>query len=225
MFVAIISKRREIALDTFEISFLIQDKNFNFQAGQYIEVNLEKLLKYDPKGHMRIFSIASSPNEKGVVSVAFRRSGSGFKESLLNLPINTKVEVSSPLGHFTLPKTTTHPLVFIAGGIGITPFLSMTRFVTEEKLDYKITLLYANREPNTTAYLEELEKLEKVNINFKLKNKFGPLDDNFLLGLKTPGGALWYIAGPPQMVAKTRYILTNMNVNPNIIFTESYIGY
>lgn len=226
MFEASILTKRMIADRTVEITFSVPETQFKFTAGQHVEVYLKKLTYDDPKGLMRIFSIASSPRTKGTISIAFRESGSGYKKSLLALPKGSSVALSSPLGHFTLPEKAMHPLVFIAAGIGITPFLSMLTVASEQKLPYDITLLYANRDAKSVAYMNELEALEKHNKKIRLKKIYGRIEHNHLLSLmKNVNNPLWYIAGPPLMISNTLYMLTSLGINPTAIFHESFIGY
>lgn len=230
-----VSDRKKIAKNTFEVNFNLQGKKFDYQAGQYLEIRLPELLYPDPKGNFRLFSIASSPNNeakplssgnKKHLTIAFRNSGSGFKESLLKLKTGEKVEISGPFGFFTLPKAPASPIVFIAGGIGITPFLSMIRFVTQENLDFKITLLYANKSQDSAAYLDELKRLESKNPNFDLKLKYGMFDHDFInKGIRNLKQPVFYIAGPPFMVPEIKQILTELKVEEDKIFTEEFIGY
>ncbi len=218
-----ILEQKIIAKKTYEVSFYLSKTNFNFEAGQYIQVNVPKLLYSDTKGPARLFSIASSPNNKNKLSIAFRDSGSGFKRTLMELPIGSLVDIKGPFGCFTLPKNASLPFVFIAGGIGITPFLSMIRFVCEEKINYSITLLYANTSIEKAAYLKELEKLEKENPPFVLKNKFGRIDTRFIQkNVKITPDILWYVAGPPPMVEETRNLLLQLGVNSEKIYFEKF---
>lgn len=215
-----------IAEKTCEVSFDLSGKDFNFIAGQYIRISVPKLLYPDPKGMSRLFSIASSPKEKNKLSIAFRDSGSGFKRTLMKLPLGSLVDIEGPFGYFTLPKDASKPLVFIAGGIGITPFLSMIRFVNEEKLNYSIILLYANRNKESAAYLGELEAMAKQSPRFILKNKFGLLDNEFIKqSVKNIDESLWYIVGPPLMVAEAKNILLRLGVNEYQIYFEEFTGY
>ncbi len=221
-----ISNKREIAKNTFEITFNVVNKKLDYQAGQYLEIRLPKQPNSDPKGNFRLFSFASSPSIKTHIAIAFRNSGSGFKESLLKLNIGEKVEISGPFGFFTLPKNTSLPLVFIACGMGITPFLSMVNYATETGLKYKITLIYVNRSELTAAYLDELLALKKKNPNFDLHLKYGRLDHNFFSNSTINlSRSVFYIAGPPFMVPEFSQILTELNVEQNKIITEEFIGY
>lgn len=221
-----IIEQKTIAQNTCEVSFDLSGKDFNFIAGQYVRVSAPRPLYSDPKGASRVFSIASSPNNKNKLSITFRDSGSGFKRTLMELPLGALVNIEGPFGFFTLPKDASRPLIFIAGGIGITPLLSMIRFVDEKKLNYSITLLYANRDKESAAYLKDLEEIAKRNKRFILKNKFGPIDDEFIQeSVKNINEPSYYIVGPPLMVAEARNILSRLGANEVQIYFEEFIGY
>ncbi len=83
-FYAQISDRKTIALKTVEILFAHNNTHFSFQAGQYLQIRLKKLLYDDLKGSSRIFSIVTSPSDKTRFSIVFRESGSGLKKHFLN---------------------------------------------------------------------------------------------------------------------------------------------
>ena len=219
IFTAKIISKKIIAEDTMEVVFGFES-DFDFIAGQYARIILPKLLYEDEKNY-RNFSIASSPSGKRIVTIAFRESSSGFKRTLLELPVNSAVEIEGAFGSFNLIEDASRPVVFIAGGIGITPFMSMLRFAAEQKLPHRITLIYANQKPESAAYLNELEKLEKENQNIVIKTKFGLLDADFIKKtvdnrLSDVGGqgsnVAWYIAGPAPMVVATRKNLSEFGV-------------
>lgn len=221
-----IIEQKTIAEKTCEVSFDLFGKEFNFLAGQYIRVSVSKLLYPDPKGASRVFSIASSPNDKNKISVAFRDSGSGFKRTLMELSFGSIVDIEGPFGYFTFPKDVSRPLVFIAGGIGITPFLSMIRFAIEQKLTHQITLLYANRNTESAAYLEELTIITKQNPHFLLKNKFDRIDEYFVRQIvKNLDEPVWYIVGLPAMVADMRSLLSRLGISDAKIYFEDFVGY
>ena len=221
-----IIEQKIITEKTYEVSFGLSGKKFEFLAGQYIRVSVSKLFYSDPKGTSRVFSISSSPNDKNKISVAFRDSGSGFKRILMELPLGSLVDIEGPFGYFTLPKDTSRPLVFIAGGIGITPFLSMIRFATEQKLTHQITLLYANRNAESAAYLEELTTITKQNPRFLLKNQFGRIDTDLIRqSINNLDEPVWYIVGLPTMVADMRSLLSQLSVSEAKVYFEDFTGY
>lgn len=217
--------RKQVAEGTLEVSFK-RPEGFSFMAGQYIQLSVPKLLYSDIKGASRVFSIASSSLDQERISVAFRDTGSGFKRTLKELPENAPVNIEGPHGFFTLLQKSTDPLVFIAGGIGITPYLSMIRFADGKRLNLPMTLLYANRDKESAAYLEELQMIANRNKFFTLKNKFGIIDEQFILqNVKNVQNCKWHIAGPPAMVDYVRNILSLLGIDSGKIYYEEFVGY
>lgn len=220
-----IIERKQVAEKTLEVSFK-RSGNFSFKAGQYIQLGVPKLLYSDPKGASRVFSIASSPLDQEKISIAFRDTGSGFKRTIKELPISASVNIEGPHGFYTLSQKPQHPLVFIAGGIGITPFLSMIRFATEKHFTFPMMLLYANRNKESAAYLEELQTTANRNKYFTLKNRFGKIDEQFIRqNVKNIQERVWHIAGPPGMVSYARNILFLLGVDDERIHREEFAGY
>ena len=220
-----IKNRKKVAEGTYKVHFSVAEK-VDFIAGQHTGVWLPRLLHDDSRGNFRLFSVCSSPNNKKEISITFRDMGSGFKRTLLELPIGTEVELMKPAGFFVLPLDKDQKIAFIAGGIGITPFMSMLNYAAEEKLPHKITLYYVNSSAETGAFLPELKKIEKKNKNFTLNNFIGR--EKFtetMKKMKNQEEFLWYIAGPPRMVAEMRNILFLNKVNPAKILTEEFEGY
>lgn len=221
-----IVERKIVAKDTVEVVFDIRGRTCDFHPGQYISITLPDLIIQDEKGSHRDFSIASSPNNKKTLSIAFRISQSGFKQTLMHAPIGTKVDTECCYGAFTLSDESSRPLVFIAGGIGITPFLSFIRFAAEEKLPHTILLIYGNHDIETAAYLSELESLEKENPNFSMKKQFGPITKKLIeetVGTKVD--PMWHIVGSPAMVRGVKSILSEMGVSRESIRFEEFPGY
>lgn len=181
-----------------------------------------KLIKDDTKGPGRVFSIASSPNDKQKLAVIFRISESGYKQSLVRTKLRAKLEIEGPWGTMFLPEKTAKPIVFIAGGTGITPFLSIIRFASEKRLKHDIILLYASRDEKSALYFEDLKKLNKENHRLKLINTFGPIDKNFIHNnLQGQGKALFYISGPSGMIDTAIISLEELGIlDSQIIFEE-----
>lgn len=217
--------RKVVAEDTLEVSFK-RPEDFSFLAGQYIQLGVSKLLYPDPKGASRVFSIASSPLDQERISVAFRETGSGFKRTLKELPLDATVNIEGPHGFFTLPQESTASLVFIAGGIGITPFLSIIRFADEKRLSFSLTLLYANRNQESAAYLGELQGIAGRTTHFVLRNHLGRIDEQSIQqSTKDPQNCKWYIAGPPAMAGCARNLLFLLGVDDGRVYCEEFTGY
>ena len=139
---------------------------FAFNAGQALAWTLMDPPETDDEGVMRNFSIASAPGEPDLM-IATRKRDTAFKRVLKTMPLGTEVRIVGPFGSLTLRQNAARPAVFLAGGIGITPFRSMLRQAAEQKLPHRLSLVYSSRRPEDAAFLEELQELEKENSNYK----------------------------------------------------------
>ncbi len=231
-----IKKKKEIAKGTLLVDFDISKNEIDFIPGQYFFITLINPPYTDEKGNQRHFSIVNSPNEKGILTMATRIRDSAFKRSLFEIPVGTEVEIGIIGGSFILHDDKSRPITFITGGIGITPFISMLRYVSEENLDYKITLLYSNRDRESTAFLEELENMAKNNPKFKLiltmtddsewQGEKRRIDGQFIEEyISEPKSCFYLIAGPPAMVKEMNDILSEVGVKEEDIRAEDFSGY
>src|SRR5919199_2901154 len=143
--VPIISKKA-VTPDVTELTLDISKTEFRFKAGQYATITLPNTTDQPITSQFHDFSIVSSPNNYKELKVAFRNSASFFKTTLLTMPLNESVILEGPSGNFILPEATEKPIVCIAGGIGITPFMSMLSAMIELKQPYQVTLFYSNRD-------------------------------------------------------------------------------
>src|SRR5260221_5442694 len=147
-------KKEKIAKDTWKFSFK-RDKNFLFSPGQYGSMFFGE--------DSRDFTIASSPLEKDVFFFVTKNGRSVFKQKLFALSAGSAVVVAKPAGGFTLREDSTAPLVFLAGGIGITPFYSMITYAHAVGLKIQITLIASFSKKEYIIFYEELKKIEKEN--------------------------------------------------------------
>lgn len=230
--------REMIASDTVAIH-MSKPKGFKHKAGQWVRLTLPDTAAAACTGASRIFSIVSAPHE-AEITVATRVSDSGFKRDLMELPVGSELHLAGPNGSFILQDDMTRPSVFIAGGIGITPFMSMIRHVAEPKLTQKITLFYANRDPSAAAYLSELKGLQEVNLNFRLVATMTALGDDSapwggetglvdqeMLARHLPdlGTPQYYCVGPAPMVTSTKEMLKSVGVADGDMILETFTGY
>ena len=234
---AVIKEKQEVAKGTLFVTFDLLGEGVDFRAGQYFFVTLPDTGHQDDKGLRRHITIVTSPNEKGVLGLATRMRDSAFKRSLRELPVGTEVEVEAPKGNFALPDDTSRPLVFVAGGIGITVFRSMLRYIREERLTHRVTLIYSNRDRESTAFLEELRELERelrdLRVVFTMtqdpswEGETRKIDAQFFADY-LDGDLNEYtflVAGPPAMTEGVQQALTEAGAREGNVIAERYSGY
>src|SRR5437870_5285538 len=158
--------RGEVAEGTMAFHFE-KSAQFDFKPGQAADLTLSNPPETDAEGNTRTFSIASPPFENHLTFTT-RMRDTAFKRSLKKVPLGTQVKINPPTGSFTLHKNSAKPAVFLAGGIGITPFLSIVRQADHDRLPHKLHLFYSNRRPEDAPFLDVLKMLEKTNPNFQL---------------------------------------------------------
>lgn len=227
--------KRELCIDTFEYTFDLS-KQLSFQAGQYVFLTFKNPKFPDYQGSRRYFTIASSPTTTGTITVATRLRDTGFKKELHQLPIGGNIEISDPDGDLILPKNSEIPLVFIAGGIGINPFMSMLRFMNQTNLQSPVTLLYSNKKLETTPYFTELKDLERRLKNFKLiftmtdddnwTDQTGRINKEIITRhVKKPESSLFFIVGPEKMGQTIEEYLIDLGIDDDNIKREDFAGY
>src|SRR5450759_5402824 len=231
-------RREEVAEGTMAFHFE-KPSGFAFKAGQSADVTLVDPPDTDAEGNTRTFSIASPPFENELVFTT-RMRDTAFKHSLKKLPLATEAKIGSAVGSFPLHKNPAKPAVFLAGGIGITPFLSIVRQADHDRLPHKLYLFYSNRRPEDAAFLDTLQTLETTNPNFRLictmtemskskkewKGETVLIDKEMLSRhLSMLQGPIYYIAGPPAMVAAMRQTLVSAGIEEDDIRAEEFAGY
>lgn len=221
-------------------------ENFVFDPGQTITLSLLPAGTDDaPLKHT--FSLVSAPYEDDLC-ITTRLRQSAFKQALASLKPGAPLTFSGPYGRFALPKDTGRPVVLIAGGIGITPFISMLRHATHHGSPQRFLLLYSNRHPQDAAFIDELRDLVTLNPNFRLQatvtaanagagtdtstddqawpGLHGRIDEAMvrqaLVGLSEP---LFYVTGTPEMVESMRDLLEGMGIDESAVRSEDFGGY
>ena len=214
-------------------------EGFRFTAGNAVNVTLVDPPQTDGKGNTRTFSIVSAPSES-IVTVATRMRDSAFKRVLKSAPAGTPVRLAEPGGEFTLDPVDSRPAVLLAGGIGITPFVSMSRHAASERLARPLWLFYSNRRPEDAPFLDELMALGERNPNYRCVATMTDMEksarpwcgergfvdqamlERHLGGLST---AVYYIAGPPAMVEAMQEMLAAAGVGADAVRTDEFYGY
>jgi ferredoxin-NADP reductase len=232
-----IKEKREVAKGTLLVLFDLGGAGLDYRPGQYFWVELLDPPFQDEKGARRHISVVTSPTEPGVIGLCTRLRESAFKRSLADLPLGAEVEIEQPKGDFVLPEESSRPLVFVAGGIGITTFRSMLRYIQDKRLGHQVTLIYSNRDRASAAFLDELEEIERANPNVRLiltmtEDESWPgerrrIDAAFFreyLG-DDLNDATYMVAGPPGMAKAASAELETAGVEQQLIATDSFSGY
>jgi ferredoxin-NADP reductase len=231
-------QRDEVAEGTMAFRF---DKppGFAFKPGQAIDLVLPGEPAADAQALRHTFSLVSAPFQDEL-AVATRMRDSAYKRALKSLPLGASVQVEGPFGSLTLHKDRARAAVFIAGGIGITPFMSILRQAAKDQLPQELAMLYSNRRPEDSAFLEELEELQRLNSRFRLvatmtemaKSDRAWKGETRLIdaGLVKSAGAklaapIYYLAGPPAMVDAMRKTLESAGIDEDDVRSEEFYGY
>lgn len=151
-------ERRMVAARTLAAT-VERPSGFDFRAGQYVDVTLQNPPYDDLLGPTRSFSIASAPGERDLL-LLMRMRDSAFKRSLAELPIGAPLLLDGPADDLGLEPDPRSPVVYLAGGVGIAPFLGVLREAAATTGRLPATLFYSNRRPEDGAYLGELRDLE-----------------------------------------------------------------
>jgi len=210
-------------------------KRFDFIPGQFLEWTVPHK-KTDNRGIKRYFTIASSPTEENILlATKIPFESSTFKQNLKNIEIGEKIKVGKPQGNFILPEDEKQKLVFIAGGIGITPFRSMIKYLTNKNLKRDIVLFYAANLIEEFCFKDIFEKANiktvyivsnKNNVSDSWQGETGYLNEE-IIKKHAPfwQERLFYVSGPEPMVRAMVKTLVEMGVSKNKIKKDYFPGY
>lgn len=206
-----------------------------FYPGQYAAIGFKRYGRPSP---MRCFSIVSSPHSPEAVQFAMRIQGD-FTTAASKLKKGDTVFLRGPFGDFTIDTRFDRNIILLAGGIGVTPFISMARYAAHTNLQIPMTLLYSCSYPNDIPFMEELIELEERNPLFQVaffitqgpvtrvpnaRHVPGRIDEERLRQLT--GGQYdrftYFICGPKQFTKSLRTTLLNNKAAPESIITEEF---
>jgi ferredoxin-NADP reductase len=233
---SLVKEKREVAKGTLLVIFDLQGQEVDFKPGQYFWVELIDPPYQDEKGPRRHISVVTSPTEGNVLGLCTRLRDTAFKRSLAELEVGDEVEVEQPKGSFLLPEDTDKQYVFIAGGIGITVFRCMLRYIADKGLPHKVTLVYSNRDRESTAFLDELQELERTLPGFRLvltmtddpgwEGETRLIDADVLREhLGDLDSLTFLVAGPPPMVEAVVGELHRAGLPEEQVLPDSFSGY
>jgi glycine betaine catabolism B len=230
--------RVKAAADTFDFVFN-PVKKFSFAPGQYLEWTLGHDSP-DSRGNRRYFTIASSPTEENlIIGVKFYTSASSYKSSMGKMKEGDIIVASQLAGDFTLPKDPNKKLAFIAGGIGITPFRSMIKYLVDRNEKRDVVLFYSNKTAADIAYKQIFDEAERrmgiktiynltdqKNIPAGWSGSTGYIDGR-MISEQLPDfkQRTFYLSGPRTMVEAFEKTLSGLGVHHSQIKTDFFPGF
>ena len=239
-----LEEKKLVADNTYEFSFSRIDGKpigLKFSPGQYLEWTMEDS-KPDTRGNRRFFTIASSPTEE-TIKLGIRTTTvnpSSFKKLLVAMEKGGRLVATGLAGEFTLPRDPKHKLVFIAGGIGVTPFRSMAQYLLDTRESRDIVHLYSNKVSSDVAYknifdsakevgiktVYALTDLQSVPADFVGAGEVGFINTDMILK-HVPDflERTFYISGPHGMVIVFERMLEDMGVLKSNIRSDFFPGF
>lgn len=184
-----------------------------YQPGQWMYVRLNENLKHH-------FTISSSPTENFLQFTTMYREESEYKKALFSLQVGDTVDINGPFGSFVLDPADAGPRLFIAGGIGITPFRSMLKYNQDKNLHLPLTLLYSVKTKSEGAFIDQLTAIvvETATQGRLDEVKVSQLVPDF-------ASRTWWLCGPPAMVEAFVSLGQKMGLLPEKIKSEEFTGY
>ncbi|HCI81782.1 MAG TPA: oxidoreductase, partial [Ktedonobacter sp.] len=232
-----LKRKVKMAPDIIDFIFKPSEK-LTFAPGQYMEFTLAHA-RPDSRGNRRYFTLASSPTENDVhLGVRFYEQSSSFKKAMYRINSGTNMIAAQIAGDFTLPSDARQKLVFIAGGIGITPFRSMLKYLLDTQQGRDIVLFYVNKRADEIVYKDVLSAAQ-ARLGVKT---FCTLTDTNAIPRNWPGFVgrvneqmilktvpdyderTYYISGPPEMVRACEHVLRNMGLPGEQIKKDFFPG-
>jgi ferredoxin-NADP reductase len=233
-----LKERIQLSPDTYEFVFST-DRKMKFAAGQYLEWTLPHK-HADSRGIRRYFTIASSPLDPDIrLGVKFYQPASSFKKALMAMKKGDVIVASQLAGDFVLPRNKKKKLVFIAGGIGVTPFRSMIQYLLDKQEKRDIVMFYSNKTIADVAYVGTLDRAERQlgietlpiftnqTPEMKAKNEFPAVVDQQLIMGSIPDYAdrMYYLSGPRAMVDAFSDMLDGLGIPQSHIKKDFFPGF
>lgn len=215
-----LKEKIQIAPQIFDFVFAPRG-NFTFLPGQYMEWTLS-YKNPDSRGTRRYFTIASSPTEDNLrIGVKFYPNSSSYKKNMLIMNSTQSIVAAQLSGEFTLPKDAGKKLCFIAGGIGITPYRSMIKYLQDRSEKRDIILFYSSKTEQEFVYKDILSYVKTVYV----ATEKGQAIDETMIKKEIPDfkERIFYISGPHSMIDAFEKLLKNMGVSQ--IKTDFFPGY
>ncbi|MCA9350186.1 FAD-dependent oxidoreductase [Candidatus Saccharibacteria bacterium] len=217
--------KKHIVDNVYSFSFTA-DTNLSWHAGQH---GMLEVIKQNGRKSRRMFSLSSAPSEK-IITITTRwhdNKASDYKKALWALTKGDKASIRGPVGPMYV-KNYQDNNVFIAGGIGITPFRSMIFEALLAKKDLHGTLLYASKSKSESIFSKELSETIKKLPNFNFQEFISPnrITAEYIKKASKPSeNTMYYISGPPAMIKSYKAMLKENSVSKKQIKSDPFMGY
>lgn len=228
--------RETISPTSSAFRFSTRGTSFSYRSNQAVRVQLPA--SGDPRP-WRLFSLSSSPTERDEIAFTVKMTGSPFKEALRALVPGERVTIAGPIGDLLYDPS--RPAVFVAGGIGVTPFRGMMRYAADTTVRQPIRLLYSARTPDEFAFRDELDAIVAKNPSFRVEytvtrpeaaagpwaGRTGRIDTPLLrTTLDELDRPKVYVVGLPGMAREMLYRLKNeLGVSEDDLEYEYFVGF
>ena len=211
-------------------------ENFTFRAGQYVAFKIDNLIAPDYRAGVRSLSICSAPSEP-FMAFTVRESESGFKKTLWAMEPGATASITPPIGKFVLDPEDMREVVFLIGGVGITPVRSMLIEEQSHPTGRKMTLLYANRTLGDAPFQSELRELELPNLRYidvLSQEEAGVEHENEARGyineellrkeVDNPEKCVYYMVGSPAFLGAMEEMLKAMSIPEDQCHKDPFTG-
>lgn len=234
------AKKEKLTNDTYTFYFKRTGEERDFIAGQYYEIKL-KIKKPDERGNAHVFTISSSPTDKDYITITTRIIRSTFKLKLDSLKKGELTQFNGPWDDLNFDEKDTSPHVFLAGGIGITPYHSIIQYCLDEKIETQMTLFASWKSKDEIIFddffkdavsklpnfkyivtITDEESLKNVDWNGETGRVNGDMIKKHIADIKN---SKYFISGPQVMVNALKKTVQEMGVSKEKIIAEEFEGY
>jgi ferredoxin-NADP reductase len=230
----VFEKKIKLSKDTYEFYFR-RPSGLSFKAGQYLKWNLS-IKNPDNRGSSRYFTISSSPKNKDFITITTRVIKSSFKKKLLRLKKGDKARAFGPLGYFNFSIDSKKNKIFLAGGIGLTPYHSILTTIKDNKRIPYIFFFVSFPKKEEVIYFDLFKEIEKRNSKIKIiytltkENvpgfESGRINKQLIKKYVPQYKKLeFYVVGSEAMEEGMLEMLKEMRIPKKNIFSENFPGY
>lgn len=219
-------KRIESVARNIKTFWFEPERRLRYEAGQYLDLHLPHESP-DNRGATRTMSLSTSPTEQllGITTTFEDAGGSTFKCAMMALKPGDTVTMTDPMGDFVLPKNPAIPIVFVAGGLGITPVRSMIKWLIDANGQHKAQLIYITRRASDMLYLSLLKSYKNLQLTPVQTGDSRPTTNELLKLIGDTNGKLIYLSGPQPMMESYWAELQQHGIPRDQLVLDYFTGY